>query len=53
MKKKRDNKAMKDKITSSFVGVAKNNPVYASFAFRQRDSIIEEETIPKYLGDFP
>ena len=33
---------MKDKITNSFVGVIKENPVYASFAFRPRDSIMEE-----------
>lgn len=53
IKKKKDNKAIKDKITSSFAGVARGNPVYSSFAFRARDSIIEEETVPKYLGDFP
>lgn len=40
MKKKRENKALKDKITSSFAGATKNNPVYASFAFRQKDSIV-------------
>jgi hypothetical protein len=40
MKKKKENKIIKDKITSSFAGVAKANPVYASFAFRAKDSIV-------------
>ena len=53
VKKKKDNKAVKDKITSSFAGISKPNPVYASFAVRGRDSIFEEETNPKHLGDFP
>ncbi len=55
LKKKRENKALKQKITSSFAGVVKQNPVYASFAFLQKDSIIdeEEEVNPKHLGDYP
>ena len=53
IKKKRDNKAIKDKITSSFAGVPTNNPVYSSFAFRARDSILEDEVTPKHLGDYP
>jgi len=50
IKKKRDNKAVRDKISSSFSGVAKGNPVYASFAFRTKDSIFEDEPNPKHLG---
>jgi hypothetical protein len=42
IKKKKENKQIKDKITSSFSGVTKGNPVYASFAFRAKDSIYEE-----------
>ena len=55
MKKKKENKVLKDKITSSFAGMAKHNPVYASFAFRQKDSIIDETEggDPKHLGDYP
>lgn len=42
IKKKKENKQIKDKITSSFSGVTKANPVYASFAFRAKDSIYED-----------
>jgi hypothetical protein len=49
--RKKENKQIKEKITSSFSGVQKANPVYASFAFRAKDSIFEEE--PKHLGDIP
>lgn len=42
IKKKKENKQIKDKITSSFSGVTKGNPVYASFAFRAKDSLYED-----------
>jgi hypothetical protein len=41
IKKKKDNKQIKDKITASFSGLEKHNPVYTSFAFRPKDSIFE------------
>lgn len=40
IKKKKENKLVKDKITSSFSGLQKHNPVYTSFAFRPHDSVI-------------
>jgi hypothetical protein len=51
IKKKKDNKQVKDKITNSFSGIQMANPVYASFAFRTKDSIYEDE--PKHLGGIP
>jgi hypothetical protein len=51
IKKKKENKTLKDKISSSFSGLAKANPIYASFAFRPKDSVFESK--PKHLGDIP
>ena len=51
IKKKKENKSIRDKITSSFSGTSKHNPVYSSFAFLGRDSLVEETT-PKQL-DLP
>lgn len=53
IKKKKENKAIRDKVSSSFSGVVKANPVYASFAFRAKDSIFEDDPKPKHLGEIP